>query len=599
VPRAATAAQPKTAAVSAFSECARQLAAAAPEQRLAALPRLLAEKLDAARAELWTLAADAAEPQIEAVAGVEVAAAAAPMRFVSGIAAAQKPVEGVALKGHDEFQPAVAAGLTHVTAMPLAAAGKNVGALLAYSTAAPGAETLRWWRLYADIAAALVADTLLGRTQQRSITQLSLLFEATRLLNSTLDVSELLDLILTIARDEVKADRGTVFMLDPKRRELWSIVASGLEHQEIRLPLGSGVAGRVAETGETINVADAYTLPFFDRSFDQRFRYRTESLLSLPIRHRTGEIVGVIQLLNRRTGGQFTPQDEDFMSKLSAHIAMALENARLHHEMLEKQRMERDLALARSIQRGLLPDAPPVVPGFDIAVVNEMCYAVGGDYYDLLNLGPQTLLVVIADVEGKGVSSALVMSNLQATLRALVMHLHSLEVLALSVNDMICQDTRSGKYLSIFMGLIDTRGNKLHYINCGHVPPVLLNGTTGSFKLLDKGGTIIGLFPNAEYVRGTEKLSAGDILVCCTDGILEARNTTDEEFGTERLIAAVSHLQQRSAHEIVDRVMREVADFGQSDDPDDKVLLVVKVTSDGGASTSAKMPAVVWQPPAE
>src|SRR5437660_506046 len=104
------------------------------------------------------------------------------------------------------------------------------------------------------------------------------------------------------------------------------------------------------------------------------------------------------------------------------------------------------------------------------------------------------------------------MSNLQATLRALVMHLHSLEVLALSVNDMICQDTRSGKFLSIFIGLIDTRGNKLHYINCGHVPPVLINGRSGGFKLLDKGGTIVGLFPNAEYVRGTEQLGAGDIL---------------------------------------------------------------------------------------
>src|SRR5205085_3902468 len=104
----------------------------------------------------------------------------------------------------------------------------------------------------------------------------------------------------------------------------------------------------------------------------------------------------------------------------------------------------KEMALARQIQRSLLPEAPPIVPGFDIAVMNEMCYEVGGDYYDFLNLGPQTLLLVIADVEGKGVSSALVMSNLQATLRALVMHLHSLEVLALSLNDMICQDTKSG-----------------------------------------------------------------------------------------------------------------------------------------------------------
>ncbi|HYN14475.1 MAG TPA: GAF domain-containing protein, partial [Terriglobales bacterium] len=163
---------------------------------------------------------------------------------------------------------------------------------------------------------------------QKAITQLSRLFEATLLLNSTLDLAELLDRILQIARTECHADRGTVFLADSKKHELWSIVASGLDHQEIRVPYGRGVAGRVAETGEIINVEDAYTLEYFDRSFDQKFGYRTRSLLCLPIRHKTGEIVGVIQLLNQ-VHGRFEREDEDFLTKLSAHMAMALENARL------------------------------------------------------------------------------------------------------------------------------------------------------------------------------------------------------------------------------------------------------------------------------
>src|ERR1051326_3259381 len=283
---------------------------------------------------------------------------------------------------------------------------------------------------------------------EKQVTQLSLLFEATRLLNSTLDLAELLELIVKIARTELKADRGSVFVLDRKApdavgprgpdaesKELLSIVADGLERQEIRIPLGTGIAGRVAQTGEIINVADAYDLEFFDRTFDKKFGYKTRSLLCMPIRHRTGEIVGVIQLLNRQEGNGFTDDDVEFISKLSGHIAMAVENARLHREMLDKQRLERDLVMARNIQRALLPESPPTIPGFEIAVVNEMCYDVGGDYYDFLSLGPHTILLVVADVEGKGVASALVMSNLQATLRALVMHLHSLEVLALSLNE--------------------------------------------------------------------------------------------------------------------------------------------------------------------
>src|SRR5262249_35779049 len=227
-------------------------------------------------------------------------------------------------------------------------------------------------------------------------------------------------------------------------------------------------------------------------------------------------------------------------------MALALENAKLHRDSLEKQRLEKELALARQIQRSLLPDAPPVVPGYEIAVLNEPCFEVGGDYYDFLNLGPQSLLLVVADVEGKGVSSALVMSNLQATLRALVMHLHSLEVLTLSLNEMIFNDTKSSKFLSVFLGLIDTRRNGLHYINAGHVPPILIHGEQGEYKLLQEGGTVVGLFPQAEYRRGSIKLATGDILVCCTDGILEAANAQEDEYGTERLAACVARNRKKS-----------------------------------------------------
>src|SRR5262249_27217804 len=276
-----------------------------------------------------------------------------------------------------------------------------LGVLAGYSEGAVQSTLIDVWRTYANMCCIKIPDVLAAQEQKKQITQLSLLFEATRLLNSTLDLTELLELILRIARQEVHAERSSVFLVDRKQQELCSIVAQVLDHQEIRVPFGHGIAGRVAETGEVINVEDAYQLEFFERSFDQKFRYTTRSLLGMPVRHRDGEIVGVIQLLNKTTADRFTEEDLDFLSKLSGHIAMALENARLHREALEKQRMEKELALARHIQQNLLPDAPPVMPGFDIAVLNEPCYEVGGDYYDFLNLGPQSLLLVVADVEGK------------------------------------------------------------------------------------------------------------------------------------------------------------------------------------------------------
>lgn len=563
------------------------------EEILQRIPEFLVAEFQGERAELWLwddasnslylvhAAGKAAERRRDYVPAGEGA--------LGKVAAARRPVENISLAsfGGDDQEFARKNRFNYISCYPLISGGKNLlGMVAVYSETSVADLVLVLWRAYSEMCNIKVPDVFAAQQQKQQISQLSLLFEATRLLNSTLDLSELLELILKIARQEVKADRGTVFLVDRKQKELWSIVAFGLDHQEIRIPWGKGIAGRVADTGEPVNVDDAYELPFFESSFDQRFNYRTRSLLSMPIRHHTGEVVGVIQLLNKTTGPRFTAEDEDFLSKLSGHMAMALENARLHRESLEKQRMEKELALARGIQRSLLPDEPPVIPGFELAVANEPCFECGGDYYDFLHLGPQSLLVVVADVEGKGVSSALVMSNLQATLRALVMHLHSMEVLALSLNEMIYNDTKSEKYLSCFLGLVDTRRNGLHYINAGHVPPILVDGSAGTYSLLEEGGTVIGLFPKTDYTRGTAQLKTGDILVCCTDGILEACDENDQEYGSEKLAAAVIKHREKSAQGIIDAVLAEVNEWCHGIQADDKVLMVVKVNSDGTTTRS-------------
>ncbi|HTK96274.1 MAG TPA: SpoIIE family protein phosphatase [Terriglobales bacterium] len=577
--------------VAAFAEAVQRFTSpASSEEALALVPQLLARDFGAERSELWLWDEQSGTAYLTHAAGKDAGHrhdyAAQNEGAIGKVAGIRKPIENIALAsfGGEDQAFAGKTGFTHISAYPLVARGRLSGVIANYSTHSVSEEALKWWLLYAEIASVSVQGSLAAQESQKVITQLSLLFEATRLLNSTLDLAELLELILKIARTECKAERGSVFLVDPNKKELWSIVASGLTNQEIRLPFGKGVAGRVGESGKSINVDDAYTLDFFDRSFDQKTGFRTKSLLCLPIRHHTGEIVGVIQLLNA-INGKFTPEDLDFLEKLSGHMAMALENARLHRESLEKQRLQREMDLARSIQRSLLPEAPPVVPGYEIAVLNEPCFECGGDYYDFLNLGPQTLLLVVADVEGKGVASALVMSNLQATLRALVMHLHSLEVLTLSLNEMIYNDTKSEKYLSIFMGLVDTRRNGLHYINAGHVPPLLISGETGESKQLTDGGTVIGLFPHAEYQRGSAKLNPGDILVTCTDGIGEAQNKEEEEYGSDRLAACIARNREKSAQEIVDIVLREVTDFSRGGTHvDDKVLMILKVNTNGSVT---------------
>ena len=470
-------------------------------------------------------------------------------------------------------------GAKYILAQPLQVSNRPAGLLAIYCRKQPPPEAPGWAQIYAAMTGATLDSARALSESRKAITQLQFLVEASQVLNSTLNLGDLLDLILNLACKETNADRGSVFLVDRDRREVWTIVAHGLEEQEIRLAFGQGVAGYVAQTGQTLNIDDAYSSPHFDPSFDERFHYRTRNLLCAPIRNRTGEIVGILQLLNKREG-RFAREDEEFLNTLSVHMALALENARLHRELLEKQWLERELALARRIQRGLLPDAPPVVPGFDIAVLNEPSHEVGGDYYDFLTLGPNTLLVVIADVEGKGVTSALTMSNLQATLRALVMHLHSLEVITLSLNEMILAGTHAEKFLSIFLGLVDTRRTGLHYINAGHIPPIVVRAN-GEVLKLEEGGTLIGLFDAAEYKRASLKLLPGDVLLCCTDGITKAQNAEKEEFGLERLVEVARAHRHLSAQQIVDKVARQVSSFaGASTHSEDKVLMVLKLLKD-------------------
>ena len=421
------------------------------------------------------------------------------------------------------------------------------------------------------------AEVALESSERRSaVIELSTIVEATKRLNSTLDLAELLNIILGLTTRYSGAERGTVFLVDRDKQEIWSLVGLGLEQHEIRLPITKGIAGWVAQHGEMVNLADAYADPRFESEVDLRLGYRTRSLLCLPIRNKARETIGVLQLLNKKNG-PFSRADENMLEAISDHVALALENAQLHREMVHKQRMERDLALARSIQMGLLPEAPPKLPGFDIAVSNRMSLEAGGDYYDFIQLAPDTMLTVVADVEGKGVGSAMVMANLQATLHALIAHLHSLERLVESLNDMMLADTRGQKYMTMFVTLLDQPHRTLHYVNAGHVPPAVVR-SNGTVDYLREGGMVVGMFPSVKFDRGHVRLESGDIFVACTDGITEAMNAQDDEFGSQRLIEMVARERALPAAEIVQSVLTEVDYFSRGGThEDDRVILIMKV----------------------
>lgn len=409
----------------------------------------------------------------------------------------------------------------------------------------------------------------------RSIERLHRILEAAKLLNSTLDLAELTAIILRIIREEVGTERGTVFVVDRSHRRLRSLVAQGVEDEDIIVPLGTGIAGTVGATGETINIPDAYNDARFDSSFDAILGYRTNDIYCMPIVNRLGEIVGVLELLNRTRS--LTEEDEEFLAGVSVHVGLALENAQLHREIVEKRKMEQELVLAREIQQNFYPNIPDSYGGVEICASSEMCEAVGGDYVGYFPLDDGRFMVLLGDVAGKGIGAALVMSSLHAACRALVRHVHAIEHVTSILNETFVETTGAGVFVTMLIMLVDPLGKRVHYIRAGHNPPLIVS-VSGNSTLFEAGGAPpVGLFSSLKFQREISSVEPGSVIVIYTDGVSEAENARDEQFGVDRLVEVVSTTRRSSAKAIHGNIRSSLKEFvGDEPTHDDSTLIVLK-----------------------
>jgi sigma-B regulation protein RsbU (phosphoserine phosphatase) len=418
-----------------------------------------------------------------------------------------------------------------------------------------------------------VIDSLADRHE---MDRLRTLVEASKLINSSIEPDALFGSILTVARNELHVERGTLYFVDEAKQEIWTKIAGELA-SEIRLPIGKGLAGTVAATGDPVILHDAYSDARFDRSLDQKTGYRTRSMLCVPIRNRRQKIVGVLQLLNK-TDGTFGPRDLDFLSGISDHMAIAMENATLHIELLEKQRMEQELQLGREIQSRLLPHPPVDVIATELAALSLPCYEVGGDYYDFLELPDGDIGLAIGDVSGKGVSAALIMSSVQAALRVAAPIEEDLANLVSRLNALIFRSARGRKYATFFFGRYTPTTGLLRYVNAGHNPPFV--AFDGQLEELSSSGKPIGIFAESSYHEIETQLPPGSTLFLYTDGLNEAENPAEEEFGMSRLRELFTEQQARAAGEIPARVLEAITRFERgARAADDKTIVVMRRSS--------------------
>lgn len=295
--------------------------------------------------------------------------------------------------------------------------------------------------------------------------------------------------------------------------------------------------------------------------------------------HFQSEKIALVGVGSRANQEEYSTSDYNFLRSLGNLAVLSIQKTFLLEERIEKERLEEELNIAKSIQKGLLPDPIPETEKLNIVAENISSYQVGGDYYDILEAPNNRLVMAIGDVTGKGIPAALLMANLQAMLHVLLPVDISLSEASGQVNDIIYRNTPSDKFITFFWGIFNPENSEFRFVNAGHNPPVWFKNGCEEPEELEEGGLILGAMPTmSPYQEQTIRLSSGDILIFYTDGVTEAKNEDEtEEFGEERLYECIKNNRGRSASEIKEAIKNEVLEFSGGVQHDDITLIVVRV----------------------
>jgi sigma-B regulation protein RsbU (phosphoserine phosphatase) len=307
---------------------------------------------------------------------------------------------------------------------------------------------------------------------------------------------------------------------------------------------------------------------------------QSELLLPLAVRDK---LLGFISLGPKRSEEPYTGSDVRLLKSVAAQTGLALENANLlqtvAEEVAKRERLNREVEIAREVQERLFPQKLPVIVGLDYAGHCRPALGVGGDYYDFLALPRGNLGIAIGDVSGKGIGAALMMASLQASLRGEATRApENLATAVANVNRLVYEASASNRYATFFYGQYDPAQGKFDFVNAGHNSPMLLHaGDDGKVTLLEPGGTVVGLIENAEYQQGSVRISPGDVLVAFTDGISEAMNLQDEEWGEDRLLTSIRGCRAKTAQETLETIFAAATQFaGAAPQHDDMTLVVLR-----------------------
>ena len=471
-------------------------------------------------------------------------------------------------------------GLGLEVIVPLEAQEKTVG-LAAFSQRATGKKLSdkesKYVRSLANIAAAAVEKGLIldevtqvNKRLDGKIQELNTLFELSKEFGAVLDRDKLLRLLMFSVMGHIGATRFVLCLDDNGRME-----------QAAARPDRPADPGLIRMLGAIPAPVAVSSLPRDGRRRTGLEEHGIQAVIPFHLQQKT---IGVLALGDKLNGAAYTRADLDFLSSLGNLAIISLENARLFQDGIERQKLEDELAIARDIQRRLLPSKLPSIRSFELAAVNVSSKQVGGDYYDIIPLCPggpggdpltTRYVIAVGDVSGKGTPASLLMANLQATIRALVPLELPLSELTRRVNDLICENTGLDRFITFFWGILDPVSHRLNYVSAGHNPPILLR-SGGTIERLDKGGIILGIMKTAApYEEGNVVVEPGDTLVLFTDGVSESMNAAGEEMGEDALERIVRENGEGSADEILAAIVEAVKVHSHNTPQYDDITLVI------------------------
>jgi len=408
---------------------------------------------------------------------------------------------------------------------------------------------------------------------------LALLYQLSQTFNSSLDLDEVLNRVMDEVIAATHAERGFVMLIETDGKLAFR-VARGLDQTTINDPqfqVSRSVTERVAREGQPVLTSDAQT--------DERFNIRQSivllglrSILCVPLSLK-GRTIGVIYVDNRLQAGIFTQADLRLLNAIASSAAIAIENARLYQLAVEKGRLEQELLMARRVQMGLLPRQLPSIPGWEFIVRWKPARQVGGDYYDFIQIEDGQLGLVIADVTDKGMPAALFMAFTRSIIRANLDHASDPAAGITRANRLICQESERGLFVTLFYGLLNPQTGQIVYVNAGHNPPVQVTsprpGQPCLVTWLAGTGMPLGVEEESVYTQNVIQLNSGDFIVLYTDGITEAIDADDNQFGMERLEQVLLDNQGKTSSQIVAALERAIDQFTGDSAPFDDITVLI------------------------